>query len=186
MAKNARSTVVVMLVLAAIASCGRDVAAPGRARTGGGPRLGAGVVEIELKPDFRPAAGQTIYVPVYSRVHTSTDARPFELAVTLSIRNTDRANPLVVTSIRYHDQSGRLVRDALKKSLKIDPLAATELFVDESDTAGGASASFLVEWAAEQPVSAPVVESVMIGTASTQGISFACPGRVVAERHASE
>ena len=57
-----------------------------------------------------------------------------------------------------------------------------EFFVKESDTSGGVSASFLVEWVAEQAVTAPVVESVMIGTASTQGISFTCPGRVLSDR----
>jgi hypothetical protein len=58
--------------------------------------------------------------------------------------------------------------------------------VKESDTRGGVSASFLVEWVAEQSVSAPLVESVMIGTASTQGVSFTCPGRVIDDRRRGE
>jgi hypothetical protein len=61
-------------------------------------------------------------------------------------------------------------------------MASTEFFVSESDTKGGVSASFLVEWVALERVTAPVVESVMVGTLSTQGVSFTCPGRVLAER----
>ena len=55
-------------------------------------------------------------------------------------------------------------------------MASAEFFVKESDTRGGVSASFLVEWVAEQSVSDPLVETVMIGTASTQGVSFAYRG----------
>jgi hypothetical protein len=150
-------------------------------RLGGMPRRG--VAEFEMGADFRAGAGQTLYVPVYSHVYTSNDARPFDLAVTLSARNTDREQPIVLVSVRYYDRDGRLVRDFLKKPLRIAPLAAMDFFVEESDTTGGSSASFLLEWVAERPVSVPVVEAVMIGTASTQGISFVCTGRVVAERN---
>lgn len=176
-----------LAVLAAAAPACDRAGAPGTgapARSPG-PRAGTprtGVAEFEPGPDFRPTAGQTIYVPAYSHVHTSSDARPFDLAVTLSVRNTDRDRPIVLTAVRYHDQDGKLVRDPLPRPLRIAPLAAMEFFVEERDTSGGSSASFLVEWVAVDPVSPPVVEAVMIGTASTQGISFTCPGRVVSER----
>ncbi|SIO58237.1 Protein of unknown function [Singulisphaera sp. GP187] len=147
---------------------------------GGAPRLG--VTEVAIGPDFQAVAGQTVYVPVYSHVFTSDDARPFRLAVTLSVRNTDQVQPIILVSVKYHDRDGRLVRDTLKKPLRIAPLASMDFFVEENDTTGGSSASYLLEWVAERSVSAPVAEAVMIGTASTQGISFVCPGRVVAER----
>ena len=63
----------------------------------------------------------------------------------------------------------------------LGPLATAEFVVDESDRTGGAGASFLVEWVADGPVSAPVVEAVMISTAGQQGISFVTEGRVVEE-----
>jgi hypothetical protein len=166
-------------VLASLSSCGRqqpaEVLAPGlKARKT--------VVEVEPVESHRVVAGQTIYVPAYSSVFTSDGAHNFNLAVTLSIRNTDRTHPIVVTSASYYNQDGQLVRDYLKKPLRMGPMASTEFFVSESDTSGGVSASFLVEWVAEQSVSAPLVESVMVGTASTQGISFTCLGRVLADR----
>ena len=176
----------VLGVLAAGTACDRqprpDPAPAGRVRApAAGPATRRGVDEIEAV-DFRVAAGQTIYVPVYSQVATGDRARPFDLAITLSVRNTDRAHPIVIAAVRYHDQDGQLVRDYAPKPLRLAPLAAAEFFVGERDTRGGRSASFLVEWVAERPVSDPVVEALMIGTASMQGISFTCPGRVIADR----
>ncbi len=141
-----------------------------------------GIAEIEPLDENRIIAGQTIYVPAYSHVLTSNDARPFDLAVTLSIRNTDRTHAIVVTKVDYYDRDGRHVRSYIKKPLRVASLGAVEFFVKEKDTSGGSSASFLVDWVAENVVSAPLSETVMIGTASTQGISFLCPGRVIAER----
>jgi Protein of unknown function (DUF3124) len=140
------------------------------------------VVEVEPIDNGKVVAGQTIYVPAYSSIYTSVSAHRFELAVTLSVRNTDQVHPMILTQARYYDHDGQLIRDYLKKPLRIGPMASTEFFVSESDTKGGVSASFLVEWVAEQNVTAPVVESVIIGTSSTQGISFVCAGRVLAER----
>ncbi|MHC5538673.1 DUF3124 domain-containing protein, partial [Singulisphaera rosea] len=143
---------------------------------------GRGGIEVEAIANDKVVAGQTIYVPAYSHIFTANDAHPFNLAVTLSIRNTDRQHPIVISSVRYSNQEGRSVRDYLKKPLRIAPLASVEYFVKEGDTSGGSSASFLVDWAAENAVSDPVVEAVMIGIASTQGISFTCPGRIVSTR----
>jgi hypothetical protein len=170
-------------LLVSLASCGgppsAEVHAPSlKGRTG--------VTEVEPIEDRRVKAGQTVYVPAYSSVFITDRAHSYNLAVTLSVRNTDRTRPIVVTSVAYRDQDGKLLRDYLKTPIRLAPLAGTEFFVAESDTTGGVSASFLVDWVAEQPVSPPVVEAVMIGTAGTQGVSFLSPGRVVAERGKGE
>ncbi len=141
------------------------------------------VVEVEPIESGKVVVGQTIYVPAYSAVYTSDRAHRFELAITLSIRNTDQDHPIFLTAARYHDQDGQRVRDHVKKPIRIGPMASIEYFVSESDTSGGVSASFLVDWVAEQSVTAPVVESIMVGTLSTQGVSFTCPGRVLQDRN---
>ena len=143
------------------------------------------VVEVEPIDAGKVVAGQTIYVPAYSSIYTADKAHRFELAITLSIRNTDRAHPIILAKAHYYDRDGQVIRDYLKKPLRIGPMSSTEFFVSESDTKGGVSASFLVEWVAEQGVTAPVVESVMVGTLSGQGVSFTCPGRVLADRSRS-
>jgi hypothetical protein len=123
--------------------------------------------------------GQTLYVPAYSDIPYIDKTRRYLLTVTLSIRNADVAQPISVTSVRYFDTAGRLLRAYVTQPLRLEPLASTAFVVEERDTQGGTGASFLVDWRAMVPAHAPVVEAVMIGTAGTQGISFISPGRVL-------
>ena len=126
--------------------------------------------------------GQKLYVPAYSHIYYQNQKRRYLLAVTLSIRNTDERQALQVTSTRYVGAEGRVLKEFVETPIRLGPLASTEFFVDEHDKSGGLGASFLVEWVAEQPVHAPVVEAVMVGTAGTQAISFVSPGRVLCQR----
>jgi hypothetical protein len=144
------------------------------------PRKGVG--QVEPIESGRVKAGQTIYVPAYSSILTADRADKFDLAITLGIRNTDRTHPIIITAVGYYHQDGQLVRDYAARPLRIAPMASAGFFVEESDRSAGVLASFLVEWVAEQKVTAPVVESVMVGLASSRGVSFTCPGRVVADR----
>lgn len=145
-----------------------------------------GIAPASAIPDAQIFAGQTIYVPAYSSILTTDAATRYNLAVTLSVRNTDRDRPIVLTSVRYVDHDGVVVREDLTKPIRLAPLAAAEFFVTESDSSGGVSASFLVEWAAEKAVTDPLVEAVMISTASGQGLSFTSRGRVIAERRSAD
>ena len=123
--------------------------------------------------------GQRVYVPAYSHMLIGDRSTPFNLAATLSVRNTDPANAVTVTAIDYYDGSGRLVKRHLERPHVLRPLAATEVFVPESDTSGGFGASFLVTWTAEAAATPPVVECLLIGARSGQGISILSPGRVI-------
>jgi Protein of unknown function (DUF3124) len=174
-----RRLLIIAFGLASLASCGSEPTGKGRVP---GYKARKAVAEVEPIVADRVVAGQTLYVPAYSSIFNSDEAARFNLAVTLSIRNADPNHPIIVSSIRYYDQDGQLVHDYLQKPLRVGPMAATEFFVKESDMSGGVSASFLVEWVADQSVNSPVVESVMIGIATTQGISFTCPGRVLTDR----
>ena len=51
--------------------------------------------------------------------------------------------------------------------------------IPESDKSGGSGANFIVEWKSDKYVNPPIVESVMIGTQTQQGISFTSRGRVI-------
>ncbi|TWT32225.1 hypothetical protein KOR34_39870 [Posidoniimonas corsicana] len=126
------------------------------------------------------AAGQTLYAPAYSHVYHQ-DGRSYLLTVTLSVRNTDPDGQIVVTSARYYDTDGKLLKNHLEKPLRLGPLATAEFLVERDDKSGGSGANFLVEWVAEQPVSPPMVQTVMIDTRGQQGISFACDARVIKE-----
>jgi hypothetical protein len=171
-------------LLIAATSCDRSEIGPGPIRAeNGGTSPGAGVEAVAAgEPEPSWARRQTIYVPAYSAVATANNSRLYQLAITLGIRNTDRDHPITETSVGYNNQEGKRIRDFLGTPLRIRPLASMELFVREGDTTGGTAASFLVDWGAEQAVSDPVVEAIMVGTVGSQGISFTCPGRVIADR----
>lgn len=123
--------------------------------------------------------GQTVYVPIYSYIyHHNSQNRIINLSATLSIRNTDLKNSIIVTSVRYYDTEGQLIRQDLEQPIELKALASTSFFVASDDSQGGAGANYIVEWVAETQVSEPVIEAVMISTSSSQGISFVSPGRV--------
>ena len=102
--------------------------------------------------------------------------------MTLTVRNTDRQSEIIVTRIGYYDMNGRLVRDFLDSPIRLGALATTDFVIEENDRTGGSAPSFIVEWVSESPVSEPLIQSVMIGTMSQQGISFIGEGVVLESR----
>lgn len=127
--------------------------------------------------------GQTVYVPIYSHIyHYNSQERVINLSATLSIRNTDSTNPIIITSVRYYDTNGQLIRKNIDRPVALNPLASTSFFVATNDNDGGSGANFMVEWVAEKTVSEPVIEAVMINTSGGQGISFLSPGKVVKQQ----
>ncbi|WP_263810057.1 MULTISPECIES: DUF3124 domain-containing protein [Salinibacter] len=124
---------------------------------------------------------QTLYVPAYSHIYVRNAQRSMNLATTLSIRNTSRDVPLTLSAIDYYDSQGELVRAYLDTTRALGPLASTYVVVDTDDIRGGVGANFILRWHAERPISPPVVETVMITGANTQGISFRSTARVLRE-----
>lgn len=125
--------------------------------------------------------GQIVYVPVYSHVYHQ-EGSPHLLTVTLSVRNTSTDKSMMLRSVDYYDTNGKKVKAYLPSLLELSPLSTKEFLVKRTDASGGSGASFLVEWTAKEPISAPIVEGVMIDTTRQQGISFVTPGRVIASQ----
>ncbi len=123
--------------------------------------------------------GETVYVPVYSHIYSGDREHPFYLAVTLSIRNTDPNHTITVLSVDYNDSKGKQLRSYLESPIDLKPLASTRYVIKESDKSGGSGANFVVKWKSDVKVNAPIIESVMIGTKTQQGISFISRGRAI-------
>lgn len=173
----------VLLILVMIAACdpgsnperpstpsGGTMLAPEQSRvesTAAGDSLGPAVV------------GQVVYVPVYSHIYFRDGGRDVALAATISVRNTDPEHPISVATVEYYDSAGQFVRRYGEGVVVLPPLASQAYVVGEQDRTGGVGANFIVEWEASVQVSAPIIEAVMISTASTQGISFVSRGQVV-------
>lgn len=121
-----------------------------------------------------------VYVPVYSSVYTGQGFVRSDMAATLSIGNTSRTEPIVVRDVRYYDTDGNLVYRFVDEPHRLGPMATADFFIDAADVRGGTGANFVVSWAADTPVSEPVIEAVMIGSIGSKGISFISRGtRVV-------
>ena len=129
------------------------------------------------------AYGQLVYVPVYSEFGFGKGKKRYAFAVNVSIRNTDPKQSITLTSVRYYDNDGKLLREYLKDARALGPLDTTTVVVAQKDMTGGLGANVLVEWGSGNAVSEPVIEAVMLGRRGTEGAAaFRSPGRVVEER----
>lgn len=142
-------------------------------------RVNPSVKVVTLDKNFKGVMGETIYVPIYSYIYHYDQKQTYNLTATLSIRNTDLTQPIIVTSVRYNDSSGKLVRQYLERPTQLAALASTNVVIDSTDTSGGIGANFIVEWVAQREVSSPIVEAILIGSGYQQGISWVSPGKVI-------
>ena len=123
--------------------------------------------------------GQTLYVPAYSHIYIGNKASSYQLTVTLSIRNIDPLHAITITSVDYYGSGGKLIKHYIDTSQTLSSLGSTRYVILSNDKEGGSGANFIVKWTSEKPVNPPLIESVMIGTQSQQGISFTSRGQVI-------
>jgi hypothetical protein len=116
--------------------------------------------------------GQTIYVPAYSHIYSGNRERPFLLTVTVSIQNIDPKQPIKITTVDYHETQGDPLTKFMETPVILKPLELIRYVIPEKDKAGGSGANFIVKWKSDSFVNPPIVESIMIGTQSQQGVSF--------------
>ena len=143
-----------------------------------------GAASIAAPPGSGPEAltkGQTVYVSVYSNILTAPRGIPFSLEATLIIRNTDMTNSLNVTAADFYDTEGKVIKQFVGTALTLKPLETKYIYLPKEGTEGGLGANFIVRWSAGRAINAPIVECLMIGARSAQGISFVSPGKVIEE-----
>jgi hypothetical protein len=123
--------------------------------------------------------GQMLYVPAYSHIYSGNREMPFNLAVTISIRNINPAHAIQITAVDYYETQGKLIKKYIEAPVTLKPLESMRYVIPEKDKSGGSGANFIVGWAADLPVNPPIVESIMISTQAQQGISFTSRGREI-------
>jgi hypothetical protein len=126
--------------------------------------------------------GQTVYVPAYSHIYTGVKKRPFSLAVTLSIRNIDPDADITLTEVNYYGSKGRKIKSLVDGGPTIKPQESIRFVIPEDESGGGSGANFIVKWVSATKVNPPIIESIMIGAQSSQGISFTSRGRAILSR----
>ena len=139
---------------------------------------------IAATGDLDFSNGQLVYVPAYSQIHSvysSTEDSRINLAVTLSIRNTDIDNSIIIKSVSYYGDDGTLLKEYVEAPFQISKMASVSFKISQSDISGGIGANFIVEWGANQSVIEPYIQAIMLGTQGTHGFSWRNPGYVIKE-----
>jgi hypothetical protein len=122
---------------------------------------------------------ETDYLPIYSSIYYQDGTKRFPITATVSIRNTSLSDSAFILSARYYDSYGKAIHSYLDSTLLLSPLESIELVVEEKDTEGGAGANFIIEWAAPSYSNQLLIQSIMLGTYSQQGISFLTEAKVL-------
>ena len=133
------------------------------------------------EPVFTTSHAHTIYVPVYSHIY-ALGGTPVLLETTLSIRNTDSEQDIVITSVNYYDTKGNMVEEYLDGNLVLGPLESSEVLVNKRDVRGGSGANFIVTWSSGESVHLPSVQAVMVGGEGEMQISFHTNGQPLTSR----
>jgi hypothetical protein len=144
-------------------------------------------VKVAQRSDLEPieiVPGRTVYVPAYTGIRYYDEGKIYPLAVTLSVRNRDPERVVIIERVDFFGSEGQFVDRYLTEPYRIEPMATAEFFVPERDMRGGSGANFIVTWSSNGPVHEPLIESVMIGTSGTQGISFTASGVPYGDRTA--
>jgi hypothetical protein len=140
-------------------------------------------IAVPAVSEIKRLRGQTVYVPAYSHIYHGDRSKPFYLAVTLSIRNTDQTHPITIVSVDYFDTDGKLLKHYLEGEVKLPAMGSSHYLIRESDRSGGSGANFIVKWKSDTKVTEPIMETVMISTASQQGVSFTSRGQAIEEHY---
>jgi Protein of unknown function (DUF3124) len=134
------------------------------------------------------SSGQALYLPIYSHLYhgevNPKTGKPSETLVSthVSIRNTDMKTAMKITSARYYNTDGKLLREYLPAPRTIPPLGTFELFVPRSDSSGGSGANFIIDWTAERPINAPLVEALHADIREARTLLFVTTGRPIQTR----
>jgi hypothetical protein len=128
---------------------------------------------------YSPKVRQVVYVPSYAFIYWGFNEQVANLAATLSIRNVNLRDTIVVHSVRYFDSDGKELRNFVPAPAELGPLATADFVIQRDDNSGGTGASFLVEWSSAGDVDEPVIETVMVGQHGNSDVSITGLGRAL-------
>ncbi len=126
---------------------------------------------VKSKNDFNT------YLPIYSSIYVLSEQEKRSLTSTVSIHNMNLNDSLFVKQIDYYNTEGAFLRSYIDTAIFLKPMETINIVVRQKDNQGGTGANFLIKWAVNNPAANyPLIEAVMISTASQQGISFTTRG----------
>jgi uncharacterized protein DUF3124 len=128
--------------------------------------------------------GQVLYLPIYSHIwhgEITRDGVPRKtlVSVSVSIRNTDPSQSILLTSAQYFDTNGRRLKEFVSAPRTIAPMGTYELFIPKSDDSGGSGANFVIAWKSETGVNAPIVEAIHVDLPGGPSLAFTTSARQI-------
>lgn len=133
-------------------------------------------VDVELLRANTSLDSATTYLSVYPQIFNVQESRVQALTVTVSLRNTSSEDTLYVSSARYYNTIGELIRTYFDYPICLMPLETDHIVIVHKDNAGGTGANFVFEWYKKAGAPEPIFEAVMLSTYGQQGISFTSHG----------
>lgn len=118
---------------------------------------------------------KTVYIPVYSHVYTSEEKYE-PMGITLSIRNTDIKNKLIIENIMYYNSKGDMIQKYIEKPHSLNEMGSIDFIIDLKDMRGGSGANFIVQWAGSKNLTTPIIQAVMINNSGNRAFSFLTNG----------
>lgn len=117
------------------------------------------------------------YLSVYSQIYSITEHITHDLTVTISMRNTNKADTIFIERAEYFNTKGESIRTYFNKPIYLAPMETVEIVIDEVDKEGGTGANFIFDWIIKPASNEPLFEGVMISTYGQQGLSFTTQGK---------
>lgn len=139
-----------------------------------------GKLLIKEDHNTKKVHGQVLYLPTYSNIPNPEMGGMYDISAFIAIHNTDFGNTIRITKVLFFDNDGKLISDYLQQDTVLHPLGTASYYLPTSDQSG-TGANFIVEWIADSLVTEPLIESVMVGFTSGQGVSFISTGRIIRE-----
>ena len=78
---------------------------------------------------------------------------------------------------------GEFLKHFINEPVMLAPFGSKRIVIPLKKKADESGASFIVKWASKRMSNPPIIESIMIGTQSQQGISFTSRGQVIIEQN---
>ncbi len=130
------------------------------------------------------AKSQLVYLPVYSHIYHGSYGKSgapekFLLSALVSVRNADPKRPIRVSSARYYNTEGKMLREFVPSPKTVPAFGTLEFFVERHDESGGSGANFAISWDAESPVNPPVIEAVHAYIDYTRSVIFTTTGKPI-------
>jgi hypothetical protein len=116
------------------------------------------------------------YLSVYSEIYSYSEARTYDLTVTVSLKNIYKNDTVYIERADYYNTKGEKIRNYFDQPIYLKPMETLEIVIDQKDTQGGSGGNFVFDWMVKNPKLEPHFEAVMISTYGQQGLSFTSQG----------